>query len=49
MKCPQCKTYNAKIFTEDFKRSSARKKIICKFCGLDDYLKGNKYNKKKII
>ena len=42
MKCPQCKTYNAYIYTEDY-----RKKITCKFCGLIDYLKGNIYAKNK--
>jgi len=45
-KCPQCKTYNAKIYTQDHKRRSARKKIICKFCTFEDYLKGNQFNKK---
>lgn len=42
MKCPKCKTHNAIIFTEDF-----RKKIICKFCGLEDYLKSNDYAHKR--
>lgn len=44
IKCPNCKTYNAILFTEDY-----RKKIICKFCGLEDYLKSNNYAHKTNI
>ena len=42
MTCPKCKTDNAVIYTEEY-----RKYIDCKCCGCKELLKGNQYGKTK--